>query len=403
MAWTPDPKTIDVKWQDVRPWPDRGYAFAAPAIDTPTAIRHAELYLAIGRMLALRSARDSVVRMFQRNARAMIGVLVDRNSCDFRALADTADLPDQSLVQFAHDVAVGTAAIAMQDAGFIWADHAKRLLPAGLQRPDYVWSAGHWSGGVVLSEVKGMTSGAAFGRLRRRTERAWHEQVADWALDHTLAGEPILGGYAIGVHVPGGREAGMAVIRSYPVWSGEYPPPYPFEEESERPGREGPSVAVAKGHYRAVLSLIGARGLARRLLPVPLADLETRRFDIIQTGDLSFVVPGRPQRGDLVPALELDAFRFAQWLALDLPGKEKETEGGEHVFRAGSLASGRAKWSGPLRVPAPTFDPAMAANEQWQGAKVEALAPDGLALIRRGLRTKVVRELEVSGESVRYL
>lgn len=306
-------------------------------------------------------------------------------------------------MQFAHDVAIGIAAIAMQEAGFIWVDHAKELLPGGRQRPDYVWSAGHWSGGVVLSEVKGMSSQASFGRLRRRTEKAWHEQVADWALDHTLAGEPIIGGYAIGVHVPGGRQAGMAVVRSRPIWSGEEPSPYLFDEERELPGREGPSVGVARGHCRAALTLIGARGLARRLLPVPLADFETRRFDVIQTGDLSFVAPRRRERGDLVPALELDAFRFAQWLALELPRKEVDDEGSEQVLRAGPIESSGASTSGPLRVPAPTFDPEATANEQWQGAQVEVLAPDGLALVRRGPRTKVVGQIEVSGVGVRYV
>lgn len=94
LAWAPDPKTIDVKWQRELPWDDRGYEFITPSIETPTGIRYAELYLAIGRMLALRSARDSIVRMFQRNARGMIDVLIDDHSPDFRALDDTADLPD---------------------------------------------------------------------------------------------------------------------------------------------------------------------------------------------------------------------------------------------------------------------------------------------------------------------
>ncbi|HJS11622.1 hypothetical protein [Sphingopyxis sp.] len=390
MVWSSEPKTIEVKCQRRRSWPTRGAPFLPPALDEPLELGFEELYLAIGRMIALASARESVVRTFQRNARETIKVLIDRDAPDLRAMIDIGDLADQGLVQFAHDMAVGVAAIAMQNAGFTWVDHAKEVLPRSRRRPDYVWSTGRDDGSVILSEVKGMASSKTpFGTLRAKVEEAWEKQVRPWALDRTSAGDPIVGGYAIGVHIPAGREAGVAALRSVPArvrarYSGGGPEPV-----AEGPGTVGPSISVARGHYRAALTLIGARGPAARLLQLPYFDSEVRRFDIVDAGELNFVVPRFRSQRELMLAMELDAFRFALKLAMDDPGPLADRPfGGQQ-----GLGS-----EGPSRVlSAPRFEPGIRNNLLLGETRIAALAPDGLAILRGGVKPRVIGQLDVSG------
>jgi hypothetical protein len=389
LTWHPIGKTSNVKWQETRAWADQTHRYRPPAIQSPAWITRDDLYLSIGRMLALASARRPLVRGLQLNARRMIDLLVDSRPQTLTAMTDIGDLADQGLVQFAHDMAVGVAAICMNDAGFIWLDHAKQLLPGSKRRPDYVWSAGQPNGGVVLSEVKGMASSKPFGSLRSRTERAYKEQIRDWAADHTLSGAPILGGYAIGVHIPAGRPSGIAVLRSQPLSA---------SSDSDSPGRIGPPLTLARGHYRAALTLIGATSVANQLLPRP----RLQRLSPGQSLDL-VVADGQPfvmlhdEAPAPRPALAYEAFQFARALAQG----EVETHSEDEAYDVGLSIEFPDKL--PIEPSIPLVEPPRFADLYRSIAKgrgrsaIVAFAPDGLALLDRRHKLEVVDNLRSVG------
>lgn len=339
-------------------------------------------------MLALASARRPLVRALQLNARRMIDLLIDVRPQTLTAMTDIGDLADQALVQFAHDMAVGIAGICMNDAGFIWLDHAKQLLPNSKRRPDYVWSAGQQNGGVVLSEVKGMASIKPFGTMRSRTEKAFKDQIRDWAADHTLNGTPILGGYAIGVHIPAGRPSGIAVLRSEPVSASSYP---------DDPGRVGPPLPLARGHYRAALTLIGATSLANQLLPLPrLRRLAPgQSLDVVAADGQAFVMLQGEVPGP-VPALEFNAFKFAHALARG----EVETHSALDAYDVGLATDFSDEFPFepmPLVEPPRFADLYRSITKGHERSAIVAFAPDGLALLDRRRKLEVVDKLHSIG------
>lgn len=365
------PKTLDFKEEEVIAWPDRGLGYVPPALDSSVNVHFDRLSISISRNLALRSARAGVVDSLYHNARRMLRTFVDARHQDIRLLADVDDLADQALVSLAHDVAVGIAGLCMEDVGFVWRDHAKRQLANGRRRPDYVWATGHYSGGVALSEVKGAVSArTTFGALSKRTRKGFNEQLNDWKLDSTNAGDPILAGYAIGIHLPGGREGGVSVHRSVPARPS---PPSP-------PGRLVP-LSIARGHYAAAMTMLGATGAALELLPKsdPSIPPPPRvRFEMASAGGLDFVVRsvGLPFRDTF--AMHPEAFRYAVGLVRD---------------------DGPARWEPAesrdiKRFEEPPVFPQFRELPLVRDDVVRAMAPDGVALVKlRGFdRREVIAE-----------
>ena len=365
------PKTLAVKEQETVAWPDRGLGYAPPALASAVDIDFDRLSISIARNLALRSARAGVVDSLYHNARRMLRTFVDARYNELRLLADVDDLADQAVVTLAHDVAVGIAGLSMEDVGFIWRDHAKRQLAKVRRRPDYVWATGHYSGGVALSEVKGAASAKiAFGEVSSRTRKGFHRQLDDWKLDSTNFGDPILAGYAIGVHVPGGRDGGISIVRSTPTTT-----------SAPRPAGGLVPRSIALGHYAAAFTMLGATGAALQLLDQRYSLLPPPppvRFEVASADGIEFVVRsvGMPFQNTF--AMLPEAFEYAAAL----------TRGYKRSGDASEDSLDRSRLEQP-----PAFPGLEELPLKFRDA-VRAIAPDGIALVnvRRFGRRKVIAE-----------
>jgi len=240
--------------------------FVPPTVPSVLRASPIPFFAATAKMQALRTATASIAAALARAATALTEAIVDDATAAFLLDADAETIEPTARTALAGAVGAGVCHLVMVSMGYVWNDHAHRIISAS-PLADFAYDGGPASGhGLVLAEAKGSFSQKVTQIwVQRKSEGAYDRQVHPHVL-HPWRSPAVVHGYAVKLG------AQLASVRKPPG-------PHSFIHVTETPRASAPPkrglsvgissetamavTSVALGNYRAAFMLAGAPVVVR--------------------------------------------------------------------------------------------------------------------------------------------
>lgn len=170
--------------------------FVPPSPTSQLAFTGPQMFASVARAISLTSASPTMLQALAASVAPLISAVVDDSGTNFSITSDVGGLADTERTAFSTRLGAGIADRYMESVGYVWRANAKSF---GLSSPtpDFVYDGPPVQGhGVVICEAKGaVASSVTSGSVVTDGRNAYKNQVSQH-VGTTVAGSPILHGYA---------------------------------------------------------------------------------------------------------------------------------------------------------------------------------------------------------------